>query len=484
MIYDRIAKAAKVGVPIVTLKTSDPSQACWQLGQALGDKRFLVVWDCVRGFYAPPQPRHTQAADAARDLPEAFSMAEAVTWATNATGLPQGGVLMIANAHRFLDDARSVQAVWNCRDVFKASLRMLVLQGTVRVPAELQADVIAFEEPLPNEAELRGVVSKLVTDAGVEVDEDALSRAAAASVGMSAFGAEQIAALNLSRDGGLNVTGVWDDKCKHINDTPGLAVVSDGKFSDIAGVENAKRFLGALCKGDKRPNCIVYVDEIEKAIGTSGDLSGVSQDQRGVLLQYMQDRKAAGCLFVGPPGTAKSRLAKCAGGESGLPTIQLDLGDTKGSLVGQSESQIRNALDVIDAVSGGQTLWLATCNGVETLPPELRRRFKFGTWFFDLPTHWERQQIWALYAPGVEIPTALLNLEWTGAEIESCCEIADRTGMSLQEAAGYIVPVSRSGAQQIEQLRAQADGRFLSAGDPGVYTRQGTGVSGAGRVID
>lgn len=40
------------------------------------------------------------------------------------------------------------------------------------------------------------------------------------------------------------------------------------------------------------------------------------------------------------------------------------------------------------------------------------------------------------------------------------------------ESAEYTVPVSRSAADQIEALRRQASGRFLSAAQPGVFTAE------------
>jgi SpoVK/Ycf46/Vps4 family AAA+-type ATPase len=191
----------------------------------------------------------------------------------------------------------------------------------------------------------------------------------------------------------------------------------------------------------------------------------------------MQDKRATGTILVGPPGAAKSAVAKAAGSEGGIPTIQLDLGGTKGSLVGQSEAQIREALKVIDAISGGETLWIATCNSLTDLPPELKRRFKLGTWFFDLPDRIERTAIWSLYAAKFGHTDQaqihrLLDCEWTGAEIESCCEIADSLGITLDQAAAYIVPVAKQAPEAIAKLRAGAEGRFLSASVPGPYTRQ------------
>jgi SpoVK/Ycf46/Vps4 family AAA+-type ATPase len=192
-------------------------------------------------------------------------------------------------------------------------------------------------------------------------------------------------------------------------------------------------------------------------------------------------------IFVGPPGAAKSAIAKSAGNQAGIPTVQLDLGAAKGSLVGQSEQQLRDALKVITAVSNGRSLWIATCNAIADLPPELRRRFTLGTFFFDLPDAEERAAIWEIYTRKYQIECFKTGKRkdsvqavnpppndegWTGAEIRQCCDIAWRLGCSLKEAAGFVVPVSKSAADKLEALRNQADCKFLSASQPGVYRKQ------------
>jgi hypothetical protein len=56
-----------------------------------------------------------------------------------------------------------------------------------------------------------------------------------------------------------------------------------------------------------------------------------------------------GVLFVGPPGVGKSLCAKAVSWDWKLPLIRMDIGKIMGSLVGQSEQNIRKALDLCDA---------------------------------------------------------------------------------------------------------------------------------------
>jgi hypothetical protein len=58
-----------------------------------------------------------------------------------------------------------------------------------------------------------------------------------------------------------------------------------------------------------------------------------------------------GVLLLGVSGTGNWAFAKSLGNETGRPTLSLDLGALMGSLVGQTEQNIRRPLKTIDAMS-------------------------------------------------------------------------------------------------------------------------------------
>ena len=72
---------------------------------------------------------------------------------------------------------------------------------------------------------------------------------------------------------------------------------------------------------------------------------------------------------------------------------------------------------------------------------------------------------------------------WTGAEIKECCRKAHRLGITPTQAARYIVPVSRSAAQQIKALRQLASAKFISASTRGVYQYQEASPASRRRVM-
>lgn len=475
---DQFKAARRVSAPLIGINTPDPAATVRAVCEVVNGEAVKIEWDLVRGLRPAMNPALATdpstgwIASLGEDDPTPFNPVAALTVAQK---LPPKSVLFLHLANRIIGEPAVVQAIWNLRDAFKGNQRTLVLLAkSLPVPAELSDDLLVLDEPLPGEEHLIQIVQQTHKDAGLDCQNSTIGKAVEALRGLSAFAAEQITAMSLKKSG-LDVGACWERKRQQIEQTPGLKVYSDGdRFAQIGGCAVVKDFLGRIMRGASRPNAVVFVDEIEKAMGGKGDLSGVSQDQLGALLSYMQDHAAAGMIFIGPPGAAKSAIAKAAGNEGGVPTIQLDLGAAKGSLVGQSEQQVREALKVITAVSNDKSLWIATCNSIADLPPELRRRFTLGTFFFDLPDANERLAIWEIWERRYEIKSGGKNVRpdhtgWTGAEIKQACDIAWRLGCTLQEAAQFVVPVSRSAADQIRKLREQADGRFLSASYPGVY---------------
>lgn len=467
--------ARKVSTPLVAVRTADPASTVRFATEAVKAARrqpAAVAWDVMRGLYALGNESAEELAQVLGDRePSTVGPADALLLAR---ALGEDAIVFYANAHRFWNEASVMQGIWNLRDAFKANGRMLVLLASpgATLPAELAQDVYLLDEPLPSPEDLARITNETFKDAGLDEPEvNVLRRAVDALIGLAAFPAEQALAMSLV-NGKLDTEDLWERKRQIIEQTPGLSVWRGGEtFDDLGGLDNVKRFLCAVLAGIDPPRIIVFIDEIEKAIaGTGTDLSGVKSEMTGTMLTWMQDHEADGALFIGPPGVCKSAAARAAGNSAGIPTIAFDLTAMESSLVGASGERLRSALNVVEAVSRGRALFIATCNSIASLPTELRRRFTLGTFFFDLPTAEERDAIWQIYLKKYGISGEVLNDPgWTGAEIKECCRKAHRLKMSLKEASEYIIPVSRSAAEQIKALRQTASGKFLSASKPGVY---------------
>ena len=82
--------------------------------------------------------------------------------------------------------------------------------------------------------------------------------------------------------------------------------------------------------------------------------------------------------------------------------------------------------------------------------------------------------IWKLYLDKFGLDPSQpqpADADYTGAEIKACCRISALLGMSLVQAAEHVVPVARTASESVERLRTWADGRCLSADRAGVYRR-------------
>jgi hypothetical protein len=500
-LHAQLKAARNAGVPLLAIETADPTATIRSVRDVFDGDAPLVVWDVARGFVGV-NDRGAEVIDEARgDLEDTSNPMDALQIATK---FVPDTVLFFVNAHRwcgadsFTQDIKGAaaitQAIWNLRDPYKNDGRILILLGPKFVlPPELAEDVVVFEEPLPDAAQLAAIVRRIHAAAEIEVEDATVARAVDALRGVPPYGAEQITALCLKKTG-LDIDALWERKRKLVDQTPGLAVSRDPvTFDDIGGCENIKQFCGRVLAGKNAPTAVVWIDEIEKALAGAGrsaiDSSGVSKEMLGTILTYMQEQRTAGMIFVGPPGAAKSVLCKAIGNTAGVPTIQFNISDMKASLVGESQARLARGLAVVDAVSSGRPLFVATCNSLAELPPELKRRFRLGTFFFDLPDEDEQQKIWKIYAKKYAIGSKVLAAEqpectgWTGAEIETCCDVSWRLNVSLGEAAKTIVPIAVQAATVIEDLRKQANGKFTSASYAGPYKYVNIWRGGEGRRV-
>lgn len=495
---DLIAKlqaAKRRGVPIAAINTPDQPALIKLLTEALNGKTPVLEWDFVRGIHANNEAGIKAMADlggeeSIRDTQ--LSPLAPIMALSYALRMPSNAVLFYYNAQRFVQDAGVCQGLMNLRDEFKHSQRMIVLVGSqITLPPEIMNDVVQFTDPLPSDERLLEIVGEQVTAAVQNFEEsnqsgaakklresitpDVMKKAAVALRSCSAFGAEQLTALSL-RPGGIEIDDLHTQAKAMIETTPGLTFERGSEtFNDICGLNTAREFGQRLFAGPEAPAVVLRVEELEKSMaGAKGDLSGVSGDALQVLLTSMEDNGFNGMLAYGCAGSGKSLFAKAMANTFGAKALRFDMNACRGSLVGQSETMIRKAMQVISALGGRNVFIVASCNKLEAIPPELQRRFLSGVWFFDLPTEEGRKAMWKMYRAKYKIAADEPDCdepELTGADIRNICKQAYSLSCSLAEARRYIVPLKSQSPQSIADARAMAEGRFTCASRGGVYSR-------------
>ena len=171
--------------------------------------------------------------------------------------------------------------------------------------------------------------------------------------------------------------------------------------------------------------CVNGLDNMKKRLEEKKKIF-FAEDQ---LLKKYSLNYPKGVLLTGVPGCGKSLTAKMIAKTWNLPLYKFDLGTIFNKYVGESEKQMKEALDFIDHMAPcivwvdeiekslssnndsndtgkrivGQFLfWLqesksrvfliATANDITNLPPELFRKGRFSEIFFiDLPNEYERR---------------------------------------------------------------------------------------------
>lgn len=476
--------ARNVSTPLIAIWTADPAALMDGLLKTLPKGAPAMQWDFVRGL----RGLNTEGAAQVQQLLGNDDPADASANPDDALKLLQkaakGACIFMQNGTRFWDTPAVAQAIWNLRNPFKASQRTLVILGPDgKVPKELEHDVVVLTEPLPGRDELEKIITDLHTAASVPMPEASrLNRIIDATAGLSAFAAEQIVAMSLTKSG-VDLARLRDRRRQAIENTEGLSVwKGDQTFDDLGGHEQIKAFARRLRDTSREPiKAIAFFDEMDKemagsgANGQQGDTSGTSQYQHKAVLVHMQDRGAKGMMLYGLSGTGKTEFVKCLAGELDCEMLMVDLGGMQGSLVGESQARTNAALKVIDAVGQGNTLFVATCNGTSTISPELRSRFRtYGEWYFDSPTADELQTIVKIYLTKWDLKVTAENplpnmAGWTGREVRSCLYLAYNLGMTFTEAATFVVPMHVSSPEVVTRIRQNASGRFLSSAKKGFY---------------
>ncbi len=499
-----LKRARMVGAPLIAVQTADQQNTITQIVKLLNGDTPIMAWDVIRGLVKANKKGEmaVQTLLGSEETPQAATVNLSIVLQLAETRMVNEGVLILANAHRQIEQVEILQGIMNLRDRFKADMKSLILLGpSFRLPEELTQDVLILDEPLPDKVQISEIVTDVCSSAKVEVDPDTLDKAVAALKGLAAFPTEQATALALRMNekgkGILDNDSLWERKQRFIDQIQGLSMEMPTEgFDSLGGLFQAKKFMTQYFNGPCKPKIILYIDEIEKMLagsganGEGGDSSGTTQDQIGQFLTSFETYKWNGQINVGPPGAGKSHFAKSVAATFKVPLFVADLGSCKGSLVGESERRIRALIKSLYAIAGeGGLFAIATCNKLHTLPPELRRRFTMGVWYFDLNSLEERLAVSTILAK--QYPTVKEDIKfwettegWSGANQRDCYKIAYAMNITLREAAEYIVSAYKQDPTGISALRNLANGKFLSASYAGPYDLNHKEESSSKRKID
>ena len=396
----------------------------------------------------------------------------------------QGTVLLVMNnLHKFVSSVEIMQALQHQLLKGKQNRTIIIgLSPKASIPDELEKMFVVVEHALPSRDQLEAIAREIATEDDELPEDTQLQTILDAAAGLTRLEAENAFSLSLVRHGRIEPDAVWELKSGMLKKSGLMKLYqSEDDFSSLGGLENLKAF----CK------------------------RSLLQPNQGNPL-----KRPRGVLLLGVSGTGKSAFAKALGKETGRPTLVLDIGALMGSLVGQTEANIRRALQIADAMApcilfidelekalsgatssgngdsgvssrmfGTLLSWMndhtsnvylvATCNDISKMPPELTRAERFdGIVFLDLPGREQKDRIWQQYIELFELdPKQKLpkDEQFTGAEIRSCCRLAALLDIPLVQSAINVVPVAVTANESVDALRNWASGRCLDSEAGGIY---------------
>lgn len=290
------------------------------------------------------------------------------------------------------------------------SATIFILSEIMVIPKELENYITVFDIPLPSTTEILKIIENFIEDLKITVDRETIDEIALSFKGLNEFQIKQI--LNLAyQDGGCidkeDKLLILKEKEQFIKKAGMLEIVNFTEtIDDIGGLENLKEWLKKKAK--------VFAN-LDKAIKFGVDVP-------------------KGIMIIGMPGCGKSLTAKATASLFEIPLVRLDVGRLLGKYVGESEQNMRKALQLSEAISpcvlwideiekafagvggdgGGNEVttrlfgqfltWMqekentvfivATANDISKMPPEFLRKGRFDELFFvDLPNGEERRKI-------------------------------------------------------------------------------------------
>ena len=467
----------KARYPVLYISTFEEDRVEYTIRKAIKStsNKAIYTWDFVEGYKTNPNnPRF-----AAKNPLQALELVEKLTADTPA-------IFILKDFNKFLNDISISRKLRNLVRILKTQPKSLIIVATeLDIPKELSDLITVLEFTLPTSSEIKKELLRLFESLNNDIDPKFLEILIRACQGLSIEKIRRVLSKSIAQYGSINnatVNLILIEKRQIISQTEILQFQdTTSQFTDIGGLETLKKWL----------------DTRKESFSEKAKIYGLPAP-RGLLLAGIQ-------------GTGKSLTAKAIANEWQLPLLRLDIGRLFGGIVGESESRVRQMIQLSEALApcilwideidkafseqtkGGDSgttnrvlgtfiTWLsekksqvfivATANNLSVLPLEIIRKGRFDEIFFvGLPLLEERKQIFEVFLKRLR-PTQLssFNLtllskkseEFSGAEIEQAIiegmliafnEKREFTTEDILIGLSQIIPLSQIEPERTKQLQ-------------------------------
>lgn len=326
-------------------------------------------------------------------------------------------LLLFKNIDTFMDDPAVIARLKKWAERINSGLlraTIFILSPILRIPKEIEKYITVIEMDYLTDAEILDIIQRLAKEHEIHFPDRLIKDYANAFKGLSEFEIQNILKLIFSKNEDITrsqIGCIFEQKQQMIKKAGILEMVTPKEsLEDIGGLENLKDWL----------------QQKEKVLS---DMEGAKDF--GVDMPK-------GVLIAGLSGCGKSISAKAAAKLFNIPLLRLDMGRLLGKYIGESEANMRKAIELAEAISpcvlwvdelekafasiGGEgsgaevttrlfgsfLTWLqekdtpvfvvATANDIMNLPPELLRKGRFDEIFYvGLPKRAEQKTIFEIH---------------------------------------------------------------------------------------
>lgn len=491
---DELALFLKARYPIIYINTIEEDRVEYVIRKNVKTNlnRSIYSWDFVDGYTNNPN----NEGFAKRNPLQALELVERLNAETPA-------VFLLKDFNRFLTDLSISRKLRNISRILKLQPKTLIIIGSdLTIPKELQDLITILQFQLPLEDEISQELNRLVNSLNIQVDSQLFENLTRACQGLSLERIRRVLSKIIATYKTIDnnsIAVLLSEKKQIISQTEVLEYASVNEtVTNLGGLDNLKDWL------KKR----------KTAFGVQASNYGLPTPR--------------GLLLIGIQGTGKSLTAKAIANEWQLPLLKLDVGKLFGGIVGESESRLRQMINVAETISpcilwideidkaftnteskgdsgtSNRVLatfisWLSektkpvfvisTANNIDLLPLEIIRKGRFDEIFFlDLPQKEEREEIFKIHLQEFRPNSwklfdysklAQLSESFSGAEIRQSIiegmyhafyEKREFTTDDICMALNELIPLADLESNQMLKLQNwAASGRIRLASSKNIY---------------
>jgi SpoVK/Ycf46/Vps4 family AAA+-type ATPase len=398
-----LALFLKARYPIIYINTIEEDRVEYVIRKNIKTNlnRSIYSWDFIDGYTNNPNNQGFGK----RNPLQALELVERLNAETPA-------LFLLKDFNRFLTDLSISRKLRNISRILKLQPKTIIIIGSeLNIPKELQELITVIQFQLPLEEEIRQELNRLITSLNITVESELFESLTRACQGLSLERIRRVLSKIIATYKTIDhhsISILLSEKKQIISQTEILEYYSvNEKISNLGGLNNLKDWL------NKR----------KTAFSLQASNYGLPTPR--------------GLLLIGIQGTGKSLTAKAIANDWQLPLLKLDVGKLFGGIVGESESRLRQMINVAETISpcilwideidkaftntesrgdsgtSNRVLatfisWLSektkpvfvisTANNIEMLPLEILRKGRFDEIFFlDLPKKEEREEIFKIH---------------------------------------------------------------------------------------